>query len=138
MTTRRPEIEIEGSLDGKEWRTYRFRWKAGDLAQRPRFVAPHQPRLDWQMWFEALAAERRGIDLRGESWFGNFLLRLLGGSEPVLGLLAENPFPGEAPRHLRARVYEYRFTDFRERRATGFWWTRDYSHDYVPGVSLRE
>src|SRR5437870_9099362 len=54
MTTERPEIVIEGSRDSVHWREYEFRWKPGDVTRRPGFVAPHQPRLDWQMWFAAL------------------------------------------------------------------------------------
>jgi hypothetical protein len=54
MTTTRPEITIEGSLDGKNWRPYEFRWKPTDPTQSPRFAGPHMPRIDWQMWFEGL------------------------------------------------------------------------------------
>src|SRR5438132_8135716 len=57
MTTERPEIVIEGSRDGVEWSEYGFRWKPGDVHRRPAFVAPHMPRLDWQMWFAALNPE---------------------------------------------------------------------------------
>src|SRR5207244_4220180 len=46
MTTKRPEIVIEGSRDGVTWREYGFRYKPGDVARAPRWVAPHQPRLD--------------------------------------------------------------------------------------------
>jgi hypothetical protein len=58
MTTTRPEIIIEGSLDGKNWRPYEFRWKPTDPTQSPRFAGPHMPRIDWQMWFEGLNYER--------------------------------------------------------------------------------
>ena len=58
MTTNRPEIIIEGSLDGKNWRPYEFRWKPTDPTQSPRFAGPHMPRIDWQMWFEGLNYER--------------------------------------------------------------------------------
>ena len=54
MTVDRPELVVEGSDDGVEWVPYGFKHKPGDPSRRPRFVAPHQPRLDWQMWFEAL------------------------------------------------------------------------------------
>src|SRR6185437_4658084 len=54
MTTARPEIAIEGSDDGRTWREYPFRYKPSELDRAPRWVAPHQPRLDWQMWFAAL------------------------------------------------------------------------------------
>ena len=58
MSTTRPEIIIEGSLDGKNWRPYEFRWKPTDPNQSPRFAGPHMPRIDWQMWFEGLNYER--------------------------------------------------------------------------------
>ncbi|MBV8417731.1 MAG: lipase maturation factor family protein, partial [Verrucomicrobia bacterium] len=31
------------------WQSYDFKYKAGDLQRAPPLVAPHQPRLDWQM-----------------------------------------------------------------------------------------
>src|SRR5207245_990080 len=54
MTTQRPEIIVEGSRDGVNWLAYEFKWKPGDVTRAPRFVAPHQPPLDWQVWFAAL------------------------------------------------------------------------------------
>ena len=60
MTTRRPEIIVEGSNDGRTWLVYEFKWKPGDPSRRPGLVAPHQPRLDWQMWFAALGDYRSG------------------------------------------------------------------------------
>jgi hypothetical protein len=119
MTTSRPEIVVEGSDDGKVWKAYEFRHKPGDLARQPRFVAPHQPRLDWQMWFAALGSRSERY------WFAMFCLRLLEGSPPVLSLLAENPFPAAPPRQVRAMLYDYRFTTPAERRATGNWWKRE-------------
>lgn len=44
----RPEIILEG-FDGQEWKEIHFRYKPGCTTCRPRFVAPHQPRLDWQV-----------------------------------------------------------------------------------------
>jgi lipase maturation factor 1 len=131
MTTARDEIIVEGSDDGKEWRPYEFKWKPGDPARRPAFVAPHQPRLDWQMWFAALGTVRQN------PWFLNFLARVLEGSPPVLELLAENPFPDKPPRHLRARLFRYRFAAPEERRADGVWWRREEKGVYCPPVSLR-
>ena len=57
MTTTRPEIIIEGSMDGKDWQPYEFKWKPGNLVQSASFAGPHMPRLDWQMWFEGLNFE---------------------------------------------------------------------------------
>ena len=130
MTTQRPEIVVEGSLDGREWKAYEFRWKPGDVRRRPEFVAPHMPRLDWQMWFAALN------DARREPWFARFCERVLQDSPPVLALLRENPFPGRPPRYLRATLYDYRFADPATRRETGAWWTRRALGPYTPVLTL--
>jgi hypothetical protein len=140
MTETRPELEIEGSEDGVTWKAYRFKWKADELGRRPGFVAPHQPRLDWQMWFEALTAERAGgtIDPRQRGgWFVPFMLRLLEGSEPVLELLRENPFPEGPPRYVRARLWRYEFSEREAKRRAGEWWEREYLFEYVPPISVR-
>ena len=130
MTTERPEISVEGSRDGRDWKVYEFPYKPGDLKRRPAFVAPYQPRLDWQMWFAALGNARQN------PWFINFCVRLLQGSPEVLNLLARNPFPDQAPKYIRARVYDYEFTTPAERKETGAWWKRRYQGEYLPPISL--
>ena len=130
MTKSRPEIIIEGSADGTEWLPYEFRWKPGDLKRAPGWVAPHQPRLDWQMWFAALGTYRQN------PWFVSLLERLLRGTPEVTALLAHNPFPETPPRYIRARLYEYRFTNSTEHRATGDWWKREEAGEYLPAISL--
>jgi predicted DCC family thiol-disulfide oxidoreductase YuxK len=131
MTTRRPEISIEGSNDGVEWQPYVFRYKPGPLNRAPRWVAPDQPRLDWQMWFAALG------NYRENPWLLRFMERLLEGSAPVLDLLDYNPFSGKPPKYVRAMEYEYHFTNFDERRRTGNWWKRELLGQYFPPISLR-
>src|SRR6266496_3243758 len=64
MTKERGEIVIEGSADGIDWLPYEFKWKPGDVMRAPGWCAPHQPRLDWQMWFAALGSYREN------PWFG--------------------------------------------------------------------
>lgn len=130
MTTSRPEITVEGSDDGVHWKPYGFKWKAGDLDRSPRFVAPYQPRLDWQMWFAALGSPREN------PWFLNFLVRLLQGSPDVLGLLRSNPFPQGPPKFIRADVYDYHFTSFGEKARTGNWWKSEYRGPYLGPFSL--
>ena len=132
MTTSRDEIVVEGSADSQTWRAYEFKYKPGDAARRPPWVAPYQPRLDWQMWFAALATYREN------PWFDNFMIRLLQGRPEVTALLANNPFAAEPPRYLRASLYSYRFSDFAERRETGNWWKRERKGLYFPVVSLRD
>ncbi len=131
MTQTRPEIVIEGSDDRTTWKPYEFRWKPGDLSRPPRFNTPHQPRLDWQMWFEALQLERvqqltGTIEPRYASpWFLSFIEKLFRGEPQVLSLLKQNPFPAAPPKFIRIVLYEYRFTSRSERAATGDWWHRE-------------
>lgn len=131
MTTRRPEIVIEGSRDGIAWVSYPFRWKPGDLRKMPGFVAPYQPRLDWQMWFAALNGPER------TPWFPRLVLRLLEGSPEVAALFASNPFPGAPPTYIRALLYDYRFSSRGELEHTGSWWQRDLIGFYLPPSALR-
>lgn len=131
MTKTRPEIVIEGSADGIDWTPYEFRWKPGALKDAPRWVAPHQPRLDWQMWFAALGG------YRPNQWVDGLIIGLLRNQPPVVGLLARNPFPEKPPRYIRAILYEYNFTTAAERRATGNWWKRRELKEFLPTVSLQ-
>ena len=130
MTTSRPEIIVEGSANGIDWRAYEFKWKPGDVLRRPGLVAPHQPRLDWQMWFAALG------EVRDNPWFVNFLARLLEDSPEVLALMAHNPFPDAPPRYVRAMLYDYRFT--RSGEDPRAWWKRELRGTYCPAVSLEQ
>lgn len=150
MTPYRPEIAFEGSYDGKKWYEYKWRFKPDDLDEMPPFVAPHQPRLDWQMWFAALVGfdpanprEPRivfsgppsfpGGDWRARyNWVGNLTVRLLENEPEVLQLLEHNPFPNRPPRHIRARLYLYEFTTPAERKKTGNWWKREEIGFYFP------
>ena len=132
MTTTRPEIVIEGSIDGQTWREYVFRYQPGPLNRAPSWNVPHQPRLDWQMWFAALG------DARSNPWFSHLMLRLLEGSPPVLALLETDPFPDHPPKSVRAKLYEYRFADRGAHTATGQWWVRQLVGWYLPQVSLTD
>jgi predicted DCC family thiol-disulfide oxidoreductase YuxK len=130
MTTRRDEIVIEGSSDGIEWREYEFRYKPGDLFRAPPWNIPHQPRLDWQMWFAALEDPRR------LPWFWRLLQKLLENEPSVTMLLRKNPFPDQPPVYLRAQFYDYTYTD-EAGRATGRWWERHLLGPYFPIVGLK-
>lgn len=122
MTRERPELVLEGSVDGSDWREYEFTWKPGRLDRAPRPAGLHMPRLDWQMWFEALG---RSAGWPPSAWFVALQERLLAGSPAVQDLLAADPFAGRRPRHVRAVLYVYQFTSEHERRRTGRWWRRE-------------
>jgi len=130
MTTARPEIVVEGSDDGEHWLAYEFKYKPGDPKRRPPFVAPHQPRLDWQMWFAALGSSREA------PWFESFCERLLDASPDVLRLIAYDPFDGHPPRYVRAVLYQYRFADLATHRREGVWWTREPAGEYLPAIQV--
>lgn len=130
MTTQRDEIIIEGSVDGVDWREYEFRYKPGDQARRPPWNIPHQPRLDWQMWFAALDDPQR------LPWLWRFLQRILENEPTVMALLARNPFPDKPPVYVRAEFYDYHFTDAAQ-KARGLWWTRRSLGLYFPVVRLK-
>jgi len=132
MTTTRNEIVVEGSDDGTHWLPYEFKYKPGDVNRAPGFVAPFQPRLDWQMWFAALGSYPQN------PWFESFCERLMQGSSPVLALLQRNPFPQHPPKYVRAEFYEYRFTTASERRSTGAWWHRQPVGEYLPPAQLNQ
>ncbi|MEW2131019.1 lipase maturation factor family protein [Streptomyces sp. NPDC005435] len=132
----RYEVVIEGTYDDpprqdSDWRAYEFRGKPGELGHWPRQFAPYHLRLDWLMWFAALSPGYAG------EWFGGLVERLLEGDRATLRLLRRSPFPPEAPpRHIRARLFRYRFTDRRELRETGACWARTYVRDYLPPTRL--
>jgi lipase maturation factor 1 len=130
MTHPRPELIFEGSEDGRTWLPYEFPHKPGDLARRPDFIAPLQPRLDWQLWFAALESPEQN------QWVLLLCEHLLRGSPEVLALLAHNPFPTQPPRFIRVVRYEYHFTDAAEHARTGDWWRRTPLDYYVQPVSL--
>lgn len=130
MTTRRDEIIVQGSKDGMQWRDYQFKYKPGRPNKALGWNIPHQPRLDWQMWFAALAPPRVG------SWFDRFLKKLLQGSPQVLALLAENPFPEQPPKYIRAMLYRYGYTSLQQRRLSGNIWQRRLERIYWPARKL--
>ncbi len=127
MTTERNEILIEGSDDGTSWSAYAFRYKPGDPGRMPPIVAPHQPRLDWQMWFAALREP-------GDSpWLLGLLSRLAQAEPATLELLRTDPFEGRTPRFLRARLARYRLASFSE-MTNGTWWRVEPVGEFVPAT----
>lgn len=124
ITRERYEVVVEG-WDGRNWLEYGFRGKPGDPARMPRQFAPYHLRLDWLMWFLALGQP-------GMHWFVPFLKKLLVADPATLKLLRHDPFGGRAPEQVRARVFAYRYTSWREWRQSGDWWVREPMGDLVP------
>lgn len=134
ITKERYEIVIEGTAApdpvSTDWKEYGFKGKPGDPSRRPRQFAPYHLRLDWLMWFAAMSSPM------AHRWFLALIEKLLEGDGATLKLLGHNPFPDAPPKSVRAKLYRYRFTSYRERKETGEWWTRSYVAEYLPPVGL--
>ncbi|MFE8953006.1 lipase maturation factor family protein [Streptomyces althioticus] len=132
----RHEVVLEGTADetpreDSDWREYEFKGKPGDPRRWPRQFAPYHLRLDWLMWFAALSPSY------ASPWFGGLVERLLENDPDTLRLLRRSPFPADAPpRHVRARLFRYRFTTWRELRETGACWERTYVREFFPPTRL--
>jgi lipase maturation factor 1 len=137
MTEQRLEVTVEISEDGGTFFPLHFKWKADDEQQPPGLVAPHQPRLDWQMWFAALYpgfVPQRDAGGGPMQWFGAFLQSLTERREPVWALVDEENSLVKRDRILAARatLWRYRFSTPEERRETGAWWVREYRGVFSP------
>uniref|UniRef100_A0A7S3UC39 Lipase maturation factor 2 n=1 Tax=Picocystis salinarum TaxID=88271 RepID=A0A7S3UC39_9CHLO len=121
----RPEIILLGSKDGENWEEFDFRHKPGNVSWVPTMVAPHQPRLDWQMWFAALGSAEE------HPWFINLVYKLLHNSKAVRDLLnPEGPFADAPPRYIKADLYKYDFS----KGSTTDWWNRKFDRRYLDVV----
>ncbi|MGA7839814.1 MAG: lipase maturation factor family protein, partial [Candidatus Acidiferrales bacterium] len=128
MTHERYEIEFQGSLDGKTWIAYPFRYKPQAIDKAPGIYAPYQPRFEWNLWFASLGSWQQS---RFVVWTEERLLK----NEPdVLALFASNPFASAAPREVRTVIYQYWFTDMKTKRETGNWWRREELRQYAPAL----
>ncbi|XP_029008805.1 lipase maturation factor 2a [Betta splendens] len=131
----RPEVVIEGSYDGVSWTEIEFTYKPGNLSAAPPVLSPHQPRLDWQMWFAALGPQTQA------PWFTSLIYKLLQGKTDVMELIQTDvsryPFHQQPPTYLRAHRYRYWFTKL---KADGSypqrWWRRIYDEEFYPTVHL--
>ncbi|XP_055568051.1 lipase maturation factor 2 [Falco biarmicus] len=131
----RPEVVLEGSYDKQMWTEIEFMYKPGNVSRAPPVVAPHQPRLDWQMWFAALGPHS------SSPWFTSFVYRLLQGKKDVIRLVqvdeSQYPFSAQPPVYIRAQLYKYWFTSSAEgSEDPARWWRRQHVQEFFPTVSL--
>ncbi len=126
----RDEIIFEGTEDelitgDTKWKEYQFKAKPGNPNRRPPFIAPYQPRIDWQIWFAAMASPAQ------YPWTFHFVWKLLHNDPGTLSLLANNPFPDAPPHYIRARLYRYRFAP----GGDNAWWKREPIGEWLPALS---
>ncbi len=113
ITRARIEPEFQLSTDGTSFTAYDLHHKAGDPARAPGFVAPHQPRVDFLLWFYGLDAEGRPPE---------YVVRLLGDlchDPDAVAPLFRAPLP-RAPAAVQIVFWEYHFAP----AGSGPWWTR--------------
>jgi hypothetical protein len=133
ITRERYEVVIEGSDDPSDpsaWKEYEFKGKPGDPRRRPRQFAPYHLRLDWLMWFAAMSSPR------SHPWIYALIEKLLENDLPTLKLLRHNPFELKPPAYIRASLYRYQFSTWRQRKETGSWWVRHRVGEYLPPLHL--
>jgi hypothetical protein len=109
------------------WKEYPYQALPVALNQRPRQIAPYQPRLDWQMWFAAMS------DANEYPWTLHLVWKLLHNDAGALSLFGGNPFPEKPPRYIRAIQYRYAFV--RPGNPAGDWWRRDELGVWLPALS---
>jgi len=133
MTTDRLELTVEGAhAAAGPWRAYRLPFKPHRVDEAPVWVAPHQPRLDWQFWFASLG------DYAQQPWMVHLCVRLLRNATFVVDALRlHDPFAAAGlppPRLVRVRGAQWRFTGA---EASGDAWWRivpGTEREYVFGV----
>jgi hypothetical protein len=128
----RLNVVFEGTRDAvpnddADWKPYPYQALPGDLAQRPRQIAPYQPRLDWQMWFAAMGQPSQ------YKWTLHLTWMLLHNDPGALSLFGGNPFPGQPPRYVRAVLYRYHFAP--PGNPEHRWWNREKIALWLPPLS---
>ncbi len=117
VTRERIEPQFDTMDDGEGWTERDLRYKAGDPHHTPGFVAPHQPRVDFQLWFYGLAFRRR------EPPYVTALVEKLCNDPAAVQPLFCDPL-SPRPTAVRIVYWQYWFASADERRASGVWWRR--------------
>lgn len=109
ITRERIEPEFQ-TFDGTRFVAHDLRYKAGALDRAPPFIAPHQPRVDFLLWFY-------GLDHRSPpDYVYGILFRMCTDPTAVQPLFAEK-LP-EHPSKVRLAFHEYHFSGIGE---AGYW-----------------
>ncbi len=126
----RNELIFEGTEDKiitpeTEWKEYEFKAKPGNVSRSLPIVAPYHYRIDWQIWFAAMATPEH------YPWTINFIWKLLNNDEKVLSLIEKNPFPEKSPEYIRVLFYKYEFLPLGEKDV----WNRTLVGMWLPPLS---
>jgi hypothetical protein len=114
ITRERIEPQFEVEVAGR-WLPLHLWYKAGEPTRAPALVAPHQPRVDFQLWFYGLSYSRGT-----PPWVAALVERLCHDQAAVQPLFA-TALPTQ-PTAVRITFSRYRFSDRQTRTDTGAWW----------------
>jgi hypothetical protein len=106
------------AADDDAWTAHDLRHKPGDPHRAPDFVAPHQPRVDFQLWFYGLRFQYR------QPVYVTTLVERLCEDPAAVQPLFRDPLPEDAAA-VRIVYWQYTFASAAHRRATGAWWRRE-------------
>ena len=107
-----PEFQVQ---EAGTWRAFDLHHKPGEVRRAPDFVAPHQPRVDFQLWFYGLSFQR------GTPAYVRALLDKLCDDPAAVQDLFTMPLPAH-PEAVRIEFWRYHFSAPNEQVA---WWTRE-------------
>ncbi len=129
----RTNVVFEGtadndSTDNAHWKPYIYKGLPVLLDKMPPQIAPYHLRLDWQMWFAAMATPDE------YPWTLNLEWKLLHNNADAVSLFAGNPFPDKPPKYIRAVLYRYGFV----KPGAGIWWKREKIGDWLPPMSASD
>ena len=133
---------VEGTRDGEHWEAFEYRYMPSTEMSRPRFVAPHCPRIDHLMLYEAFGigagnylgtifSQGNPYAFSSISVLDRLLERLMDPRSRARDLFRVIPFGGEPPIRMRMRLYLFAPTTAAEARATGRYWRRDLVGEHL-------
>jgi hypothetical protein len=117
VTRERVEPQIEIHAPDQGWREQDLRFKPGDPGRAPPFVAPHQPRVDFLLWFHGLRWQHP------PGYLQTLVDRVCHRPGAVQSLFSD-ALP-RRPQAVRVAYYRYRFATAGERRAARLYWRRE-------------
>jgi hypothetical protein len=114
ITRERIEPEVQARV-GERWLALHLGFKPGAPWRVPAIVAPHQPRVDFRLWFYGLAWQR------GMPRYVRTLLERVCTDPDAVAELFQAPLPA-APDSVRMVFRRYAMTSLDERRREGMYW----------------
>jgi hypothetical protein len=117
ITRERIEPQFETEQNGR-WTEHDLRYKPGNVQRRPAYAAPHQPRVDFRLWFYGLSF-RQGMP----RYVATLLDRLCRDPAAVQPLFAR-ALPRD-PAAVRIAFYRYHFASLQEHARNGAYFERE-------------